>query len=436
MKFNPSATSIVRQLIRGGYDAYIVGGAVRDMLLSHVPKDYDITTNATPEQVRQVFGRRRCRIIGRRFRLALVFSDGETYEVSTFRREPTSEERCGRIQDDGIMIWNDNQYGTIDDDVRRRDFTANALYYDVMNDEVIDMVGGVQDIKARIVRSIGKPSIRFQEDPVRMLRALKLVGQHGFTLTRNIASAIRKEASLIQEASPARLFEELMKIVSSDAAMQIFEACETHGFLSSFCPLLSSLWHTEGGLVIREMLRLYGRCLNEEKEYYHEKSFALSILCLPYLLSEMDGDVSNYYENRTRCITAVRRFFSTFSVPREIEGNICEICMMIPMMASGVKMSRLVSSPFYPLAYELFRLLTMASGWMSERFVKLPVPCEQPTETRDYVPAGDLPEALDEDDNEAAAQKKASGHRRKKRRYGRRRGKKADNGESVQSEAE
>ena len=145
MRFNDAPVAIVRQLVNNGFEAYIVGGAVRDMLLEKQPKDYDITTNATPEEVRRVFGRRKCRLIGKRFRLALVFWDGETYEVSTFRKEPNHIERRGRPTDKGEMIWNDNVFGTLEDDVRRRDFTANALYYDVNTDEIIDMINGMED---------------------------------------------------------------------------------------------------------------------------------------------------------------------------------------------------------------------------------------------------------------------------------------------------
>ncbi|MBQ7178042.1 MAG: polynucleotide adenylyltransferase PcnB, partial [Victivallales bacterium] len=147
IRFNSEPTSIVRQLCKAGYEAYIVGGAVRDYLLGKTPKDYDIATNATPEEVRRVFGRRCCQIIGRRFRLALVHYGKNTYEVSTFRREPSAKERKGRKGDDGVMIWNDNVYGTLDDDVRRRDFTVNALYANVLTGEILDKCGGMKDIK-------------------------------------------------------------------------------------------------------------------------------------------------------------------------------------------------------------------------------------------------------------------------------------------------
>ena len=378
MNFNSSATSIVRQLEKNGYSAYIVGGAVRDMLLHRIPKDYDITTDATPEQVRQVFGRRRCRIIGRRFRLALVFDGGESYEVSTFRRDPTKKERRTRPQDDGVMIWDDNQFGTMEDDVMRRDFTANALYYDVYKDKIIDMVGGVPDIRRRLVRCIGEPGRRFHEDPVRMLRALKLAGQFGFTLADDVERAIRENGQLVQEASKARLFEELMKIMSSESALEVFGACQDCGFLEHFFPALSHIWDTDGGDVIKGMLRQHGRCLVEEDNYYHEKSFSLSVLCLPYIIGAMNGcEPSNYQENRNKCLDAVKLFFSAFPMPREVEFNICDLALMVADMAAGERLQRMQSSVLYPLAYELFRLLTMASGWMADSFKKLTPPWDE-----------------------------------------------------------
>ena len=192
-KVSPAAVQVVSRLVQNGYEAYLVGGAVRDLLLGCEPKDYDITTDATPEEVRTIFGRRNCMVIGRRFRLAQVRVGAEEFEVSTFRRKPTQEERKGRYEDHGVMIWSDNEFGTLEDDVQRRDFTVNALYMDLVGTRgIIDYTGGIQDLKAGIVRTVGDPEERFEEDPVRMLRALKLVGQHGFKLEAATAAALER----------------------------------------------------------------------------------------------------------------------------------------------------------------------------------------------------------------------------------------------------
>ena len=378
MRFNDAPVAIVRQLVHNGFEAYIVGGAVRDMLLEKQPKDYDITTNATPEEVRRVFGRRKCRLIGKRFRLALVFWDGETYEVSTFRKEPNHIERRGRPTDKGEMIWNDNVFGTLEDDVRRRDFTANALYYDVNTDEIIDMINGMEDIKTRVVRCIGAPATRFMEDPVRMLRALKLVGQHQFTMRENIRKAIVEKAALIQEASPARLFEELQKILNTDSALPIFEACQENGFLKYFCPMLSTLWETPGGELIRALLKQHDDCIDHEKNYFKEKSLPMSLMALPYLLSVIDMDeVSrhvNVVANQDACAKAIHTFFLTFNMPKEMLYDIRDIVMLLPEMAALHNLDKVRNNLVYPLAYEVFRLLTMANGWMADAFAELPLP--------------------------------------------------------------
>ncbi len=371
----------MRRLLSAGYEAYIVGGAVRDSLLGKTPKDYDITTIATPEQVRHVFGRRKCRIIGRRFRLALVFEGGEIFEVSTFRREPTMKERHTRQDDEGAMIWNDNVYGTFEDDVKRRDFTVNALYYDVNRQKIVDRVGGINDLNCRIVRCIGEPDTRFVEDPVRMLRALKLVGQNSFALSKNIQQSILAHAQLIQSASPARLTEEFMKIMNCDSALGIVEACEKYGFLKFFMPELSRIWDTEGGELIRSMLKQHDECLEEDDDFLSQRSFAFAIISLPYLLGCMDiEDIvvhRHWAEARQQCKASIRKFFECFDVIREVELDLCDLAIMMPTMMYARKLPfALRDSPLYPFAYELFRMLTMATGNLTDRFRKLPFPTE------------------------------------------------------------
>ena len=381
MTFDRKPISIVRRLLSAGYEAYIVGGAVRDSLLGKAPKDYDITTNATPEQVRHVFGRRKCRIIGRRFRLALVFEGGEIYEVSTFRREPSMTERHSRQDDKGAMIWRDNEYGTFEDDVSRRDFTVNALYYDVNRNKIVDRVGGIEDLHKRIVRCIGEPDKRFVEDPVRMLRALKLVGQNSFTLSDNIRQAILKQAHLIQNASPARLSEEFMKIMNCDSSLGIIEACEKYGFLRYFMPELSRIWDTEGGELIRSMLRQHDECLDEDDDFLKHRSFAFAVISLPYLLGNLNiEDIvvhRHFMAARQQCQASLRKFFECFDVIRDVECDLCDFVVMLPtMMYAKVLPKAIHDSPLYPYAYELFRMLTMATGNLTDKFRRLPFPKE------------------------------------------------------------
>ncbi|MCJ8330522.1 MAG: polynucleotide adenylyltransferase PcnB, partial [Lentisphaeria bacterium] len=215
-KISRSAVRVIADLQKRGYEAYIVGGAVRDIMLEKEPKDYDIATDASPEQVKDVF-KRRCRIIGRRFKLAHVYISGTLYEVSTFRRKPSMDERKGRDEDSGLIVWRDNEYGNLEEDAFRRDFTVNAIYYDPLNNEqhFVDHVGGIDDMGNGIVRTIGDADERIQEDPVRMLRAVRFCAKLDFTLEQQTGAAISENAHLLDKIPAARLFDESLKLFIS-----------------------------------------------------------------------------------------------------------------------------------------------------------------------------------------------------------------------------
>ena len=219
---------IVRRLVDSGYEAYIVGGAIRDLLLGVQPKDYDIATSASPEEVRAVFGRRQCRIIGRRFRLAHVIINREIYEVSTFRRRPNEQERRGRKSDDGTMIWNDNEFGTLEEDATRRDFTVNSLYYDVCGKRgIIDFTGGLKDLKKRVVRAVGDPAERLMKTPCADPRT-QLCGQYQF-LSPGPCQSLKEKRRVI--LASFKTIRELLKIISS-ASQAILAALHKHDILS------------------------------------------------------------------------------------------------------------------------------------------------------------------------------------------------------------
>ncbi len=246
---------IIQHLREHGYEAYVVGGAVRDLLLGLEPKDYDIGTSATPEEVVSVFGRKNTRIIGRRFKLVHLFVKGKCYEISTFRREPSPDERCGRPTDDGVMLWRDNQYGTVEQDAHRRDFTINALYLDLFGESpIVDYQGGLEDIEKRRVRMIGDADERLQEDPVRLLRALKLVGIYGFSLETELEQAIAKHVHLLAHASCSRLFEEFLKILLSAHSCNTFDVFQRMGLLDYFVPAMANIWQSHQGEYMRALL--------------------------------------------------------------------------------------------------------------------------------------------------------------------------------------
>nr|WP_310236435.1 polynucleotide adenylyltransferase PcnB [Luteimonas terrae] len=232
-QISQNALRVLYRLHEAGHQAYLVGGAVRDVLVGLTPKDFDIATDATPEQVKGLF--RNCRLIGRRFRLAHVVFGREIIEVATFRANVDDGSGDREVHDGGRLL-RDNVYGTIEDDAVRRDFTANALYYAIADFSVRDYTGGFEDVQNRVMRLIGDPDTRYREDPVRMLRAVRLAAKLDFTIEPGTAEPIPRLAALLGEAAPARLFEECLKLFLSGHAVASFEGLERHGLLSALFP--------------------------------------------------------------------------------------------------------------------------------------------------------------------------------------------------------
>src|SRR5215831_10694916 len=232
------AEKILRRLRRSGHTAYLVGGCVRDLLLGRTPKDFDVATSATPNEIKSTF--RNSRIIGRRFRLAHVFFGSKIIETSTFRANPRDED------DHDLLIRRDNVFGTETEDARRRDFTINGLFYDVEREEVIDHVGGLADLDARLIRTIGDPDIRFQEDPVRMLRAVKFAARLEFGFEPATWRALMRWRSEISKCAPPRLLEEVHRLLRGGAARGSFELMVETGVLAVLSPYLAGLLEGTG----------------------------------------------------------------------------------------------------------------------------------------------------------------------------------------------
>jgi poly(A) polymerase len=238
---DPDALKVLYRLKDANYVAYLVGGSVRDLLLGRQPKDFDVGTSAHPYQVKRLF--RNCWIIGRRFRLAHVKFGQKIIEVATFRRQVSAvADEPGEMEADGgerdLLIHRDNTFGTPEEDAFRRDFTINALFYDIATFSIIDYVGGLEDLKERVVRSIGDPAERFQEDPVRMLRAIALAARLDFTIDPPVAGAIRSHGAAIARSAPARLVEEYYKILRAGAAERTFRWLAEVGLLGWITPEL------------------------------------------------------------------------------------------------------------------------------------------------------------------------------------------------------
>jgi poly(A) polymerase len=234
-QISDGALKVLYRLNKAGFRACLVGGGVRDLLLGYEPKDFDVATDARPEQVRELF--RNCRLIGRRFRLAHVRFGREIVEVATFRA-PHEEHHEDALMSQHGRILRDNVYGDIEDDVWRRDFSINALYYDINDFSLIDYVGGFEDVQARRLRLIGDPERRYREDPVRMLRAIRFASKLGLSIDPIASAPFSELGHLLDEIAPSRLFDETLKLFHGGAAQQSYEMLRRYGL---FCRLFPSM---------------------------------------------------------------------------------------------------------------------------------------------------------------------------------------------------
>ena len=239
---SPFALKVADDLRDAGYEAYIVGGCIRDALIGKEPKDFDVATNATPEQVKRLY--RRARIVGRRFQIVHVQNRHETIEVTTFRghhEDTKSSSSFGRGEPRAKksgkgMLMRDNVFGSMEDDAVRRDFTCNALYFDTDTEEIIDFLGGVSDLRNGLLRTIGDPAKRFREDPVRMMRAIRFQAKLGITLDSESKKQMSRAAHLISEVSPARLFDEVIKLLLHADASEAYRLFHESGLFERLFP--------------------------------------------------------------------------------------------------------------------------------------------------------------------------------------------------------
>jgi len=232
-EISKSALKVLYRLHKAGYQSFLVGGGVRDAMLELHPKDFDIATNATPDEVRSLFGN--CRLIGRRFRLAHVRFGREIIEVATFRAAANHADDDSAHDTEGRII-RDNVYGTIDEDVWRRDFTCNALYYNIADFSIWDYVGGFEDVKRKRLVLIGDPEQRLREDPVRMLRAVRFAGKLGFTIDKSVVDAMRGHTNRLANVPAARLFDEFLKLFQTGFAKRTFDLLREHKLFGELFP--------------------------------------------------------------------------------------------------------------------------------------------------------------------------------------------------------
>lgn len=397
-----NALKVLYRLKNAGFAGYLVGGSVRDLLLGREPKDFDVATDATPEQIRELF--RNSRLIGRRFRLAHIHYGEEIIEVSTFRAPHHFDSGEGHAVDGRII--RDNVYGGIDDDVWRRDFTVNALYYNIADEAVVDYVNGMRDIKSCCIRLIGDPRQRFTEDPVRLLRAVRFATKLGFRISADTERCISELAPSLGGIAPARLFEEVLKMFFNGYALQTFEQLRHYRMFGELFPQTEeALAHQYGGFphtFVVNALRNTDNRLAENKPV--TPGFLLAaLLWIPMDKLARDNMARGLREMEAIMLAGdivISRQTRSTAMPRRFTQFAREIWQLQPRLARGVKRRphRLLQHPRFRAAYD-FLLLRAESG-------------EEVTELADWWTAF-------QQDN--PAKKGQSGNRRNSRRRHRRR---------------
>ena len=391
---SPNALKVLYRLKEAGYQAFLVGGAVRDLLLGITPKDFDVATNALPDDVRRIF--RNCRLIGRRFRLAHVHFGQEIIEVATFRaaaapeREdaeddgdedaegaspsltapsaPVYEDSTHRAFDTTGRILRDNIYGTIEEDVWRRDFAANGLYYNIEDFSIWDFVDGVNDVKARRLKLIGDPETRYREDPVRMLRAVRFAAKLDFSIEENTERPIQGLASLLEGVPPARLFDECLKLFLSGYGLKSFRLLQKYGLFDHLFPMSAAAMRLPPYAYAQEMLEL--GLANTDERIAADKpvtpTFLFAVLLWGAVLRELNerqaGPAPDLGLLMQACDSVLKAQQSRVAIPRRFGIPMRELLMLQPRFnrRSGVKSLSLLQHPRFRAAYDFLLLRAQA----------------------------------------------------------------------------
>jgi poly(A) polymerase len=342
------AAKVVRRLVRHGHEAYLVGGGVRDLLVGRPPKDFDVATSARPDDVRRLF--RNSRIIGRRFRLVhVLFGGGKVIETATFRRAP--EMSPGREGDD-LLIRNDNVFGDAHEDAQRRDFRINGLFYDIERREVIDWVGGMPDVDRRSVHTIGNPVVRFLEDPVRILRAIKFSARLDFGLSPAVYDAIVTCRHALRRAAKPRLFEEVLRLMREGAAHRsLWIAWET-GVLDVLLPELSTYLadRSEQDDLVWRLLSAVDRRVKESDERLDDTSLWGALLLEPMLEACLGAE-----DRMEAAHDFLEPIIDRLNVPRRIADPVRRVVAAFPRFENG-RGGRSGRSALYALANDLVTL--------------------------------------------------------------------------------
>jgi poly(A) polymerase len=359
-------------LQQAGHQAYVVGGAVRDLIAGIVPKDYDVATDATPDQVHRLF--RRSRIIGRRFQIVHVMFGAETIEVSTFRAAHDED----TLKDEHGRVLRDNVWGTMEDDAARRDFTVNALYYDPASGKVFDYHHGVRDLQRKTLRMIGDPRARYREDPVRMLRAVRLAAKLDLRLDPIVQAPIREMAELIENVPAARLFDEMLKLLCSGHAVECVKRLREDGLHHGLLPLLDVILEQPlGEKFVMLALADTDRRVREGKRT--SPGFLFATLLWHEVLANWETRKKNGELPVPALHAAMDEVLDTqgekLAITRRIAGDIKDIWLFQPRFdkRAGRAPFRLIEQPRFRAAWDFLRLraesgeaeLELADWWLA-----------------------------------------------------------------------
>ncbi|HEC74053.1 MAG TPA: polynucleotide adenylyltransferase PcnB [Methylophaga aminisulfidivorans] len=367
-QISQQALKVLYTLKEAGFDAYLVGGCVRDLLLGHEPKDFDVATNALPEQVHKLF--KRSRLIGRRFKLVHVGFGRDVIEVATFRAPP---EASNHVDKQGRIVQ-DNVYGTLEQDAWRRDFTINALYYNIRDFSIIDYTGGIKDLNAGLIRLIGDVETRYREDPVRMLRACRFLAKLGLKLEAETESGMFAWATLIKDIPPARLFDETLKLYMSGYAAVAHELVCHYGLFDHLYPQTAALLHQEKDAYPRTMLM---KALeNTDKRIEAGKPITPAFLFAALLWEPVRQEMMLLMEKGMPDIPAMQRAASEVvsqqiqrvSIPKRYSLVTRDIWTLQPRLIKrqGKRAFRTLTHPKFRAAYDFLALRSDAGEPLDE----------------------------------------------------------------------
>ena len=358
-----SALKVLYRLSKSGHRACLVGGGVRDLLLDIQPKDFDVATDATPEEIRALF--KNSRIIGRRFRLVHIRFGRDIIEVATFRGH--AEDSPKTELDTQGRILRDNTFGDIEEDAIRRDFTVNALYYDIHDYAVLDYAGGLQDIEDRLLRMIGDAGTRYQEDPVRMLRAVRFAAKLNFEIETAAASAIHQHGHLLAAIPPARMFDEMIKLFHSGSAVRVFELLREFNLLKYLVPALAEWLQDEPSEM---MLDFVDQALvNTDSRVNSGQSLSPGFIFAALLWPVVQQEANRIQPDRQKMVgalaqvgeTVMKRQVRHISIPRRFSQMARDIWSSQPRFhrTQGKQPLRLLAYPVFRAAYDFMCIQAM-----------------------------------------------------------------------------